>query len=99
MGRPWPNPYPGMGAVVPVIGGGGGVAGGAVRSSNCGPSFTVSGVVIVVAWCAWLCSVVHLLQHRSSNRRRGEPDPDRLAREHDPLNLDWRATRARFAQL
>jgi hypothetical protein len=38
-----------------------------------------------VVWCAWLCSVVHLLQHRSSNRRRGEPDPDRLAREHNPL--------------
>ena len=42
----------------------------------------VGDVVVVVGWCAWLCSAVHVLQ-RSGNRRRGEPYPDRLVREPD----------------
>lgn len=54
----------------------------------------VGGVVVVVGWCAWLCSAVHVLQ-RSGNRRRGEPYPD----QHRLRSADWRATRARFAQL
>jgi hypothetical protein len=81
----------------------------------------VGGVVVVVGWCAWLCSAVHVLQ-RSGNGRRGEPYPDRLVRDlerfpvqegqlaqparpplrqdqHRLRSLDWRATRARFAQL
>lgn len=81
----------------------------------------VGGVVVVVGWCAWLCSAVHVLQ-RSGNRRRGQPYPDRLMRhpqrfpvhegqlaqparpavrpdQHRLRNVDWRATRARFAQL
>jgi hypothetical protein len=74
----------------------------------------VGGVVVVVGWCAWLCSAVHALQ-RSSNRRRGEPYPERFpvqdgqlaqpARpalrqdQHRLPGVDWRATRARFAQL
>lgn len=81
----------------------------------------VGGVVVVVGWCAWLCSAVHVLQ-RSGTRRRGQPSPDRLVRDpkrfrvpegqlaqptrpalppdhHRVGSVDWRATRARFAQL
>ena len=81
----------------------------------------VGDVVVVVGWCAWLCSAVHVLQ-RSGTRRRGGPYPDRLVRDperfpvqqgqlaqparptlrqdqHRLPGLDWRATRARFAQL
>ncbi|HYZ35968.1 MAG TPA: hypothetical protein VE673_04475 [Pseudonocardiaceae bacterium] len=56
------------------------------------------GVVVVVGWCAWLCTAVHVLQ-RSGHRRRGEPYPDRLVRDPQRRSVDWRATRARFAQL
>lgn len=58
----------------------------------------VGGVVVVVGWCAWLCSAVHVLQ-RSGHRRRGEPYPDRLVRDPERRSVDWRATRARFAHL
>jgi hypothetical protein len=120
MGRPWRNPHRVRARLfpllVPLVGLLGVLFGGAIVAIPYG------GVVIVVAWCAWLCSAVHVLQHRSGNRRRGEPYPDRLAQDqdrfpalerqlpqparpasgqdhHSLLNLDWRPTRARFAQL
>jgi hypothetical protein len=54
----------------------------------------VGGVVVVVGWCAWLCSAVHVLQ-RSGHRRRNPLGQD----QHRLRSVDWRATRARFAQL
>ena len=96
MGSPWRTPYAVWVRLFPVL-----VVG--LLGMQFGRAIValpyVGGVVMVVVWCAWLCSVVHVLQHRLSNRRRGEPDPDRLAREHSLSNLDWRAARARFAQL
>ncbi|MCA1821119.1 MAG: hypothetical protein LC644_04995 [Pseudonocardia sp.] len=54
----------------------------------------VGGVVVVVGWCVWLCSAVHVLQ-RSGNGRRSPLRQD----QHRLRSVDWRATRARFAHL
>ena len=65
----------------------------------------VGGVVVVVGWCAWLCSAVAVLQ-RSGKRRTVQEGqlapparPPLRPDQHRPRSVDWRATRARFAQL
>ena len=65
----------------------------------------VGGVVVVVGWCAWLCSAVAVLQ-RSGNRstvQKGQlaqpARPPLRPDQHRLPSVDWRAIRARFAQL
>lgn len=107
MGSPWRNPRGAWGrlfrVLLPLLGLLGVLFSGAIVALP-----YVGGVVIVVVWCAWLCSAVHVLQHRSDNRRHQNRFPTRegqrtqlaFRQDHHSLpNLDWHAARARFAQL
>ncbi|MBV9060947.1 MAG: hypothetical protein JO296_01115 [Pseudonocardiales bacterium] len=82
MGSPWRNPQGAWGrlfrVLLPLLGLLGVLFSGAIVALP-----YVGGVVIVVVWCAWLCSAVHVLQHRSDNRRRGEPYPNTLMRDQN----------------